>query len=63
MKLAVNNVIIGKRITVGAAINGVAAALAHIFPENAPAIISAAVPLTLVSQVLIANYVGITTAE
>ena len=60
MTLVVNNVIIGKRVTVGAAINGAAAVFAHIFPENAPAIISAAIPLTLVSQVLIANYIGIT---
>jgi hypothetical protein len=54
------SVIIGKRVTVGAAINSVASVFAFIFPEYAPAIIAAAVPLTLVTQVIIANYYGVT---
>jgi len=53
-------VIIGKRVTFGAAITSVAAVFAHIFPEQAPAIISAAVPVTFVGQILIVRYFGIT---
>ena len=56
-----NSVIIGKRVTVGAAINGTAAAIAHFFPDQAVAIISTAVPVTLIAQVLIARYAGVTT--
>ena len=54
-------IIIGKRITVGAAIGSVAAALAHFYPQNAPAIISLAVPVTFFIQILIARYGGVTT--
>jgi hypothetical protein len=54
-------VILGKRVSIGAGINGTAAVLAHIYPDHAPAIISAAVPLTMVTQVLIARYWGVTT--
>ena len=55
-----NHVIIGKRVTVGAAINSIAAAIAHFFPEHAVAIVSVAVPVTFIVQVLIARYGGIT---
>ena len=62
MKLQLKNkeLIIGKRVTVGAGINGLAAVFGHLFPDHAPAIISAAVPLTLVTQLLIANTLSIT---
>ena len=56
-------VVIGKRVTVGAAINGVGAVFAHIYPEHAPAIISACVPITFIVQVAIAHYHGVTTKE
>lgn len=55
--------VIGKRVTVGAAINSVGAVFAHFYPEHAPAIISACVPITFIAQVIIANYLGITTKE
>ena len=60
MKLAVNNVIIGKRVTVGAAIGSSAAILANIFPEYASSFVAGAVPVTLIAQILIARYGGIT---
>ena len=53
-------IIIGKRITAGAAITSVAAVFAHIFPDNAPAIISAAVPVTFVVQMIIVRKYGVT---
>ena len=53
--------IIGKRVTVGAAINSIAAVFAHFYPQHAPAIVSVAVPVTFIAQVLIAKYGGITT--
>lgn len=56
-----NSVIIGKRVTVGAAINGTAAAIAQFFPDQATAIIALAVPVTLITQLLIARYAGVTT--
>ena len=53
-------IIIGKRITFGAAITSVAAVFAHIFPPQAPAIISAAVPITFIGQMVIVRYWGVT---
>lgn len=53
-------VIIGKRVTAGAALTSTAAVFAHIFPDHAPAIISAAVPLTFVVQIIIVNKFGVT---
>jgi hypothetical protein len=54
------SVIVGKRITVGAAINSVASICAFIFPDYAPAIVAAAVPLTFLVQVVIVNKYGVT---
>ena len=58
--MKINNVIVGKRITVGGAIGSVAAFLSHFYPEHAPAFISAAVPITLVVQVIVVNRFGVT---
>jgi len=58
-----NNIVIGKRVTIGAAINSTAAVLAALFPEKASAIVAAAVPVTFLAQVLIAKYFGITTGN
>jgi hypothetical protein len=54
------SVIVGKRITVGAAINSVASIFAFIYPEYAPVIVAAAVPLTLIVQIVVVNRYGIT---
>ena len=56
------NVIIGKRITAGAAINSIGAVFAHIYPDYAPAIISACVPITFVVQIILVNKYGVTGA-
>jgi hypothetical protein len=62
MKIQVNDkeLIIGKRVTIGAALGSVASVFAHFYPEHAPAIVSAVVPITFVLQLIIANYFGIT---
>jgi len=56
-------IIIGKRVNLGAAVGSAAAAFAHFYPDNAPAIVAAAVPLTYALQVLVVNFLGVTTAE
>jgi hypothetical protein len=53
-------IIIGKRITAGAAINSIAAVFAHIFPDHAPAIISGAVPITFLTQMWVVKKFGVT---
>jgi hypothetical protein len=57
------SIVIGKRVAVGAAINSTAAVLAAIYPDNATAIVSAAVPTTFIVQTFIANFWGVTSAE
>ena len=56
-----NEIVIGKRVTVGAMITSLAGVLAHFYPEHSPAIIGAAVPITFIVQVIIANKLGVTT--
>ena len=53
--------VIGKRVTVGAAILGIANALVYFFPEQAPAILAVATPTIFVVQLLISKYGSITT--
>ena len=55
-----NNIIIGKRIPVGSVILSVATIFSFIFPEQAPAIIAAAVPITFIFQVFVVNCFGVT---
>ena len=55
-----NNLIIGKRVTIGESITSVCAMLAFIYPDYAPAIIAAAAPVTFIIQVFVANRYGIT---
>ena len=55
-----NNLIVGKRVTIGATITSTCAMLAFIFPDYAPAIVAAAVPITFIIQVFVANRYGIT---
>ena len=56
-----NGLIIGKRISIGAAITSLAGFLTHFFPDHGPAFIGAAVPITLLLQIWIANKYGVTT--
>lgn len=53
--------VVGKRVTVGAAVKGALAAYAAYKPEHASVAIAIAIPITFVAQVLIARYGGITT--
>jgi len=53
-------VVIGKRVTLGAAIGGLSEALQSFFPEYAPAIGSLTVPTIFIVQLIVANRYGIT---
>ena len=53
-------IVIGKRVTVGAAIMGVSEAVQTFFPEYAPAIGQLTVPVIFLVQLFIANRYGIT---
>ena len=55
-----NNLVVGKRVTIGAAILSVSESLQIIFPEHATVIGSSTIAVTFIAQVLIANYLGIT---
>ena len=55
-----NNIVIGKRIPLGAAIQGVATALAAIYKEHSVAIMAVAIPVTMIAQVVWVNHFGIT---
>lgn len=54
-------VVIGKRVTIGGAIGSIATGFSYIFPEQAPAIIAFAFPVTFIIQIIVANYWGVTT--
>lgn len=56
-------IIIGKRVTVGALITSIAGIFTHFYPYHAPAIVAATVPITMVAQIIIANWIGVTTSE
>ena len=59
--MVIKNVVIGKRITVGAAIMGVSEALQTFYPEYAPAIGQLTVPFIFVVQLILVNKFGVTT--
>jgi hypothetical protein len=60
VQLQDTSVIIGKRVTLGAAFTSLAAALGFIFPEHAAAITAMAVPVTFIAQVFVAHKFGVT---
>ena len=53
-------IVIGKRITAGAALLGIANALAFYYPEHAQAILALVTPVTLIAQIIIVNVWGVT---
>ena len=59
IKIKPQSFVVGERITVGAAIGSTAAVLGYIFPQYAPAIAAAAVPITAIVQVIIVNWRGV----
>ncbi len=58
--MKVGEQVIGKRVSVGGAIMGIATALAQVYPQHAPTIIAIATPTIFVVQLLIARFGGIT---
>ena len=56
-------IIIGKRVTVGAMITSIGAIFAHYYPYHAPAIVAATVPVTMIFQIIIANWIGVTSSD
>jgi hypothetical protein len=53
-------IVIGKRVTIGAAVTSTASVFASLFPEYASAILAASVAVTFIIQVIVANRYGIT---
>ncbi len=58
-----SEIVIGKRVKVGAAITSTAGVIASFYPEHAGAIVGSAVPITFAVQVAIAKYLGVTNAS
>jgi len=61
--MKVDNVVIGKRTTVGAAITSTALVLGKFWPEYLDTFVEASIPITFIVQVLVARYLGVTTSE
>jgi hypothetical protein len=55
-----NKVIIGKRVSLGAAITSAAIAIAEFFPDHSTAILSLSVPITFFAQTWVATKYGVT---
>jgi hypothetical protein len=53
-------IIIGKRVTIGAAVTSITTVFANIYPEHAATIVGSAGFVTFVAQVLVANWIGVT---
>lgn len=60
VNLKIGEVVIGKRVTVGVAITGLATALAFFFPDYSVPILAISGPVTFILQIWIANRYGIT---
>lgn len=54
-------IVVGKRVTVGAAVKGLLAALAAVWPDHAATMIALAIPITFAVQVWVGYKWGITT--
>ena len=60
LNVADTNVLIGKRVTIGAAISSVIAVLVYYFPDHAVPMVAAGVPITFAVQVWMAHNFQIT---
>ena len=58
--MKVQGIVVGKRITVGAAILAFSEGLQFYFPDHAPAIGQFAIPVIFMVQLFIANKFGVT---
>lgn len=66
MKISIEGsppIIIGKRVTVGALVGSITSILSFYYPEHAPVFVAASVPITMIAQIIIANWIGVTTAD
>ena len=63
MKVGGTQVVIGKRVTVGALIKSLGATFAVIYPDYAAAILASTIAVTFTVQVAIAHWSSITTKE
>jgi hypothetical protein len=57
-----NVVVIGKRVTIGAAVGAIATIFANIYPEHAGSFVASATVVTFIVQIIVANWIGITNA-
>ena len=55
-----NEVVIGKRTTIGAALTSVALVLGKFWPEYLDTFVEASIPVTFIVQVWVANKFGVT---
>ena len=55
-----NNIVVGKRVQVGAALTSTALVLGRFWPEYLEMFVAGAVPVTFVVQLIIVRYFGIT---
>ncbi len=65
MKLDIgdNEIIVGKRIAVGAVLGSIAKIFATLYPENATIFYESGLVLTFIVQIILANYFSITTKD
>ncbi len=56
-----NDVVVGKRIPLGAALHSTALVFAGFYPDYAAQILASAIPLTFALQVAWVNMIGVTT--
>ena len=63
MKISIEGqapIIIGKRVSIGAAVTSAAAVVAALFPDYAVAIIASAGVVTFIIQIIVVNTLGVT---
>lgn len=61
LEAAGSNIVIGKRVTLGAVINSIVLIAGIYFPQHQQALLAAATPLTFFAQVYVGNTYSITT--
>ena len=56
-------IVIGKRVALGAMVGSIATVFANIYPEHAPAIIGSVTAVTFFLQIIVGHFAKITTKE
>jgi hypothetical protein len=57
------DIVIGKRVPLGAVVTALGTILASFYPDHAVAIMAASIPLTFFLQVIVVNFFGVTESE